>query len=101
MEESERRFEGIWWLPSDPDSQWDGILTWQPAKSPRLRLNYRSVGEIVPPDATEAFLGVDEGGTPITVLRAGWSGGTSAGFLSHRKYTAGHILRGIHVESLK
>jgi hypothetical protein len=99
---SERwKFEGVWWLPSNPDTHWDGTLTWKPTKSPRLTLKFRSVGQTEPPKNVEAFLGVDEGGTPITLLRAGASGGTRRGFLSDRKYGVGHILRGIHVESLK
>jgi hypothetical protein len=101
MEDRTRKFEGLWWLPSDPEKQWDGILTWKPTKSPKLKLKYRSVGQDPPPQGAEAFLGLDEGGTPITVLRAGSSGGTGSGFLSGREYAAGHILRGIHVESLK
>jgi ApeA N-terminal domain 1 len=101
MENFTRNFEGVWWVPGDPDIQWEGILTWKPTKSPRLTLKYRSVGQQKPPNDAEAFLGVDEGGTPITLLRAGASGGTSRGFLSDRKYSAGHILRGIHVESLR
>jgi len=101
MEDHDRKFEGVWWLPSNADSQWDGILTWKPTRSPRLKLKYRSVGQDPPPREAEAFLGLDEGGTPITVLRAGSSGGTGSGFLSDREYSAGHILRGIHVESLK
>jgi hypothetical protein len=101
MDDHGRKFEGVWWLPSDPDMQWDGILTWEPTKSPLLSLKYRSVGQAVPPKEAEAFLGVDEGGTPITVLRPGWSGGTGSGFLSKKDYHAGHILRGIHVGSLK
>jgi hypothetical protein len=101
MDDHDRKFKGVWWVPSDTDTQWDGILTWKPSKSPRLSLKYRSVGQAVPPKEAEAFLGVDEGGTPITVLRAGWSGGTGSGFLSKKDYRAGHILRGIHVESLK
>ena len=101
MEKVDRKFGGLWWLPSDPEKQWDGILTWKPTRSPRLKLKYRSVGQDPPPQGAEAFLGLDEGGMPITVLRAGWSGGTGSEFLSDRKYSAGHILRGIHVESLK
>jgi hypothetical protein len=100
MEDQERKFEGCWWLPSAPSVQWDGILSWKPTKSPRLTLKYRSVGEPEPPTDAEAILGVDEGGTPITVLRVGWSGGVHAGFLSRKDYIAGHILRGIHVDSL-
>jgi hypothetical protein len=101
MENYDRKFEGVWWLPSDPEIQWDGILTWKPTRSPRLKLKYRSVGQDPPPQEAEAFLGLDESGAPMTILRAGWSGGTGSGFLSDREYSAGHILRGIHVESLK
>lgn len=101
MSPHDRKFQGVWWLPSDPDTQWDGILTWEPTKSPRLILDYRSIGGAIPPQEAEVFLGVDEGGTPITVLRAGWTGGTRAAFLSTKDFLAGHILRGIHVESLK
>ncbi len=100
MEDHTQQFEGIWWLPSEPNTQWNGTVTWKPTKSPRLTLKYRSVGQREPPQETEAFLGVDEGGTPITVLRAGWSGGIRPAFLSEKNYIAGHILRGIHVESL-
>ena len=35
--------------------------------------------------------------TPISVLRLGSSGGSRSGFLSERNYTAGHVLKGIHV----
>jgi len=101
QQDNSRRFEGVWWLPSDADNQWDGILTWKPTESPRLKLKYRSVGQVEPPDEVEAFFGVDDGETPITVLRAGTSGGTRPQFLSEKRYEAGHILRGIHVDSLK
>jgi ApeA N-terminal domain 1/Apea-like HEPN len=97
---NEKNLDGVWWLPFEPATQSDGLLTCSSTKSPRLKLKYRSVGQSAPPDETEAFQGVDEGGTPITVLRAGWSGGTRPQFLSEKTYIAGHILRGIHVDSL-
>src|ERR1043166_7075867 len=100
MDDYDRKFEGVWWLPSAPELRWNGILAWRPTESPRLKLTYLSATTKPPPDSVEAFQGLDGGGAPITVLRADWSGGTRSGLLSTRKYTAGHILRGIHVESL-
>ncbi len=66
-----------------------------------MKLHYRTVDEQTssPPIEAESILGVDEGGAPISLLRLGSSGGSRSGFLSDRKYTAGHLLRGVHVTS--
>jgi hypothetical protein len=40
---------------------------------------------------------MDEAGAPLSVLRVGCRGGLQSGFLSYRNYTAGHVLKGIHV----
>lgn len=97
----QREFEGYWWLPDSPDVTWPGILSWRPGQSPKLTLRFRTIGEKVPPDHAEAIYGLDEGGTPITILRVGSIGGVHAGFLSHKDYRAGHILRGMHASSLR
>lgn len=94
-----KKFKGYWWLPSNPERQWFGNLRWRPSESPELDLHYRTIDEATgsPPLQTESILGLDEGGTPISVLRLGSSGGSRSGFLSERNYTAGHVLKGIHV----
>jgi hypothetical protein len=94
-----KKFKGYWWLPSDPQRQWFGNLRWRPSESPELDLYYRTVDEATgsPPLQAESVLGLDEGGTPISVLRLGASGGLRSGFLSERNYNAGHVLKGIHV----
>lgn len=94
-------FRGFWWQSADPDVQWFGKLRWKPAKSPKLKLHHRSSDRAcTPPGDVESFLGLDEGGTPISVLRAGLRSTKTSGFLSQMDYDAGHILRGIHVSRL-
>lgn len=93
-----KKFKGYWWLPANPDQQWFGTVKWKPTKSPKLKLTYKSVDAGAAPDNNvESFLGLDTGGTQLTVLRAGTAGTNFSGFLSNRKYTAGHIIRGVHV----
>lgn len=94
-----KNFKGYWWLPANPECQWFGNVRWRPGESPKLKLHYRTVDEATaaPPLQTESLFGLDEGGTPLSVLRLGSSGGVRSGFLSEREYTAGHIIKGIHV----
>jgi hypothetical protein len=97
-----KKFKGYWWLPENPDCQWFGNVRWRPGESPKLKLLYRTGEEATsapPAKGTESILGLDEGGTPISLLRLGWAGGVNSGFLSERKYSVGHILKGIHVNA--
>jgi len=96
-----KRFKGYWWLPTNPECQWFGNLKWQPAESPQLKLLYRTVEKATaaPPRQAESILGLDEGGTPISVLRLGFKEGIRPEFLSEQKYIAGHAIRGLHVTS--
>jgi hypothetical protein len=94
-----KKFEGYWWLASNSERQWFGRLRWRAAESPKLSLQYRTIDEATasPPLQAESVLGLDKAGTPVSVLRIGCSGGLRSGFLSDRRYTAGHILKGVHV----
>lgn len=96
-----RIFRGFWWQPAYPTVQWLGKLRWKPSKSPKLRLHYKSEDSAsAPPDDVESFLGLDEHGAPLSMLRVGLDSATIAGFLSEKNYSAGHILKGIHVSRL-
>ena len=96
-----KNFKGYWWLPANPECQWFGNVRWRPGESPKLKLHYRTVdeGTASPPVYAESILGLDEGGTPVSVLKVGAHEGSRPEFLSQRKYNAGHFLRGIHVTS--
>jgi hypothetical protein len=96
-----KKLKGYWWLPSNPEREWFGNVSWRASESPEVKLYYRTVEEQTssPPIEAESVLGLDEGGAPISLLRLGSSGGSRSGFLSDRKYTAGHLLTGIHVTS--
>jgi hypothetical protein len=98
---SSTNFKGYWWLPANPEYQWFGNLRWRPGGSPKLKLHYRTVDEglAIPPVRAESILGLDEGGTPISLLKLGIYEGVRPELLSQRKYIAGHFLRGIHVTS--
>lgn len=94
-------FKGYWWQPVDPTVQWFGKLRWKPSQSPKLRLHYKSAhAASAPPGDVESLLGLDRHGSPISMLRVGLDSATSSAFLSERKYSAGHVLKGIHVSSL-
>ncbi len=97
-----KNFRGYWWLPANPKCQWFGTLRWRQGESPELKLHYRTVDEATaaPPLKTESIHGLDEGGTPLSVLRLGSSCRVQSSFLSERRYTAGHIVRGIHVTDI-
>jgi hypothetical protein len=94
-----KNFKGYWWLPANPDCQWFGNVRWRPGESPKLKLHYRTVDEATaaPPVEAESLLGLNEGGTPLSLLRLGCSRTLRSGFLSERTYTAGHLIKGIHV----
>lgn len=95
-----KKFKGYWWVPPSTERQWAGVLKWKPSESPRLTLDYKS-SELPPPEGSESFCGLGESGAKITVLRAGSELTHTSGFLSNRRYYAGHILEGVHVDQLK
>jgi len=96
-----KKFKGYWWLPANPECHWFGNVRWRPGESPKFKLYYRTVDEAISPPRlqAESILGLDEGGTPVSLLRLGFSKGSRPGLLSQREYIAGHCLHGIHVAS--
>lgn len=97
-----KNFKGYWWLPANPECRWFGNARWRPGESPKLTVYYQTVDEATasPPRYPESIFGLDEGGTPISLLKLGIHAGQRPEFLSQRTYTAGHLLRGMHVSSL-
>ena len=93
---TKREIKSFWWAPGNPEARWFGTLTLEIERTPKLELiverrnpadDIRPVGRVIH--------GMDEHGTPITLLFVGSSGSSISGAVLTRTFSAGYAFIGI------
>jgi hypothetical protein len=91
-----REIKGFWWSPSNPETRWFGVLTFEKGDGPTLEIctERRSLLEDIRP-LGRVIHGQDEHCKPVTLLFVGSSGDAISGALVTRTFDAGYALLGI------
>src|SRR5437899_12994817 len=93
-----REILGQWWLPTQLDEKWIGVLTLEPQKSPRLKVTVpKGFFDLVGGKAPPVIHGQDDHGKPITLLFPGWPQTSGGMTMSQMTFTAGFAILGIEL----
>lgn len=100
--------KGYWWLPSSPDDNVAGVLTYTPNESIKLELigqlkpSSSAIEEMIDREDEDVIFGISSDAKEISLINCYASGGSlnfSCQFPIQR-YNCQHLIIGTHVESL-
>ena len=97
MNEAKRQIAGLWWMPTNPQEKWVGLLTLEYDKGPLLVLTVPKGHDFTPPKIGEIIHGCDQHGKPVTLLNPAENESSSSTALTFIKYSAGAVILGLEL----
>lgn len=100
--------KGYWWIPSSPDDNVAGILTYIPNKSIKLELigqfkpNSSAIEEMIDRKDEDVIIGIDSDAKEISLINC-YASGCSLNFscqFSIQRYDCQYLIIGTHIKSL-